>query len=67
MNIINTFWIPDVILQPSGFIKSINYPNEYPNNYDARYAILGVNNSLIEIKMEDFFIEEGYDFLTVRL
>ena len=54
-------------MEPSGYIQSINYPNEYPNNHDAKYVVCGAENSTIHLEVENFFIDEQSDFLQVML
>ena len=65
MFINGSFQFTDVFVEPSGYLESVNYPNEYPNNHDAKYAICGVESSIIELELQDVFLNEGTDFLLV--
>ncbi|KAK6490308.1 cubilin [Huso huso] len=56
---------------PSGYITSPNYPNNYPQNVDCSWTITVPNGEAVQLDFEgDFYIEPtdscSYDYLELR-
>jgi len=51
----------------SGYVQSVDYPNEYPNNVDCAYTITAQEGMVIRLMMEAFKLEPSddchYDYL----
>ncbi|XP_078695273.1 scavenger receptor cysteine-rich domain-containing protein DMBT1-like [Branchiostoma floridae x Branchiostoma belcheri] len=51
--------------QSSGVIDSPHYPNNYFNNANCRWTIIGSPGSTLEVVVERFQLESGYDYLNI--
>eukprot|EP00112_Aurelia_sp_Birch-Aquarium-sp1_P007211 Seg1785.3 transcript_id=Seg1785.3/GoldUCD/mRNA.D3Y31 product=Cubilin protein_id=Seg1785.3/GoldUCD/D3Y31 len=59
-----------ILIEKEGYIKSPNYPNTYPNNFDCTYTVAAGPGQVISLDIEDFFLEASkqmcnFDYLMI--
>ena len=59
-----------ILREKEGYIKSPNYPNTYPNNFDCIYTVAAAQGEVISLDIEDLILEPSkhmcnFDYLMI--